>query len=262
MANRTSPLDIGRTLRHLAALLVVVGMIVALSAPVASACAKEEGQHCYAIVEYKMNESKGEAVLGSFANMELYYGRTPWWYKGDRQNGEMWVDMNNSHTRWIEGGAYVGAHYNPAGSSSETTPYYFLANTYGPGTYSELDYAGTGPAYNTWYGLYLAEKVGEANGTWCAQWAWDSKPDLCWSAYRNHATELQTGLEYATSAGTGAEINGRSVGWEQWTDWSWHEGWEGAYAHAITKYDGSPLCMVAPAPGYKYGSVAFADPGC
>jgi hypothetical protein len=94
------------------------------------------------------------------------------------------------------------------------------------------------------------------------QWAWDKSPDACYNDFPKKSEALQTGLEYATSAGTGAEINGRSVGWTEWNNWTWHEGWYGAYAKAHPNYSGSPLCIVIPASGYTYGSVAFADPGC
>jgi hypothetical protein len=211
-----------------------------------------------------MNASKGEEAYGAYANMELFYGRTPWYYNGDRQNGEFWVDMNETNTRWIEGGAYVGYYgLNNTGSPfySETTPNYFYARSYGPNTYSEFDYPGIGPAYGAWYGLYIAQQ-GVANGNWCVQWAWDKSPDACYNDFPKKSEQLQTGLEYATTQGTGAEINGRSVGWTEWNNWTWHEGWYGAYSKAHVEYTGSPLCIVAPATGYTYGSVAFSDPGC
>jgi hypothetical protein len=240
---------------------VCVVVVTCASVPAALACSKENAYHCYAITEYKMDQEEGESVYGAQADMELYYGKTPWYYAGDRQNDELWVDMNENHTTWIEGGAYVGYAYTAEGSSSESTPYYFLANSYGPGTYSEFDYPGAGPAYNTWYGLYLDEPHG-VNGEWCATWIWDNTPDRCWVDYRYKATELQTGLEYATEPESGAEINGRSIGWDEWTNWTWHESWSGSYKRASSGYTGSPLCINVPAPGYTYGSVAFAAPGC
>jgi hypothetical protein len=241
---------------------VTLAVTLATGVPAALACSKGETEHCYAISRFVMNEAKGEAAFGAFANMELFYGRTPWYLSGDRQNGEIWVEMSPNHARWIEGGAYIGAHYTSEGSSSERTPYYFLAASYGPGTYAEYDYPGTGPAYETWYGLYLAEREGKPNGEWCAQWAWDKVPDRCWIDFRTKSTELETGLEYATSPISGAEINGRSVGWQEWTNWTWHESWSGAYAHATPYRTGSPLCVTEPVPGHTYGSVAFAAPGC
>jgi len=249
---------LGRTPRLLVASAAVAALALAvLGAPAAFACSKEEGHHCYSVTYYEMSSAKGEKVFGASSNMELYYGVTPWWEAGDRQNAEMWVGLGND--RWVEGGATVGHGYN-AGTGAESTPMYFVARNYGPGSYWEFDWQGDGPGYYNWYRLYIAEQ-GTANGTWCTQWAWDSKPDFCFADFAPSSTELEAGLEYATSPASGARINGRSVGAEEWTNWTWHESWSGSYNHAQPFYE-SPLCINVPAPGYTWGSVAFSAPGC
>jgi hypothetical protein len=232
---------------------IAATLVVALaSASNADACAATEGHHCYAITSWTMDTTRGEKVYGAFSNIESYYGNVPRWASGDRINNEMWVGFGE--TKWVEGGATIGNLLDA------TTPDYFVARELGGGQYWEFDYPGASPGYNTWYGLYLDEPNGP-NGTWCATWAWDSKPDFCFPGFWTASAELEAGLEFATTQQSGADNNGRSVGWAQWTDGSWHETWSGAYRHA-EPYREAPLCINAPAPGYTYGSVAFAVPGC
>ena len=251
-----------KSTRNRLPVLVTASCVLAIAlatvgASKAFGCSKAEGQHCYALTEYIMDPSKGEAVYGAYANMELFYGTVPSWEEGDFETGEMWVGLGQE--RWMEGGATIGHGWSENLTGNGTTPYYFVARSYGPKQYYEFDWYGVGPGFNNWYGLYISEQK-TANGNWCTQWAWDKSPDFCWNGFQNKSTDLETGMEYATSPASGPTFNGRSVGWQEWTNWTWHAFWYGAYNKARPYYE-KPLCINAPAPGYTYGSVAFAT-GC
>ncbi len=235
-------------------LLATLALLLLTGVSPAFGCSAAERHHCYSLTYYDMNQPKGEEVYGAYANIETFYGNVPRWADGDRINNELWVSFEGGN-KWVEGGATIGNYLNA------TTPDYFVASEYGCNTcYWEFDYPGASPGYNSWYGLYIDEPNG-ANGEWCAQWAWDSKPDFCFSGLWTASDELETGMEFATKQRGGADNNGRSVGWEQWTNWTWHELWAGAYSHA-EPYVEEPLCINVPAPGFNLGSVAFAAPGC
>jgi hypothetical protein len=224
--------------------------------------AKPETDHCYSLSQYIMKSQDGEYVYGAYDDIESYYGKVPLWYEGNRINNEMWVGLGSEYnTHWIEGGAMIGSGYNEL--LGEEKIGYFVAYSY-PEHYWEYDYGAATPGYNNWYGLYLAEKVGEPNAVWCAQWKWDSTPDFCWNMNGapggNYSIDLESGMEFATSEASGARNNGRAVPQQEWNNWTWHEFWYGSYSKAEPFYD-PPMCINAPAPGYPIGSVAFAN-GC
>jgi len=245
---------LGTATRRLVLLVATLTLLLLAGAPAAFACSAAEGHHCYSLTYYDMSQPQGEEVYGAYADIETYYGDVPRWAKGDRINDELWVSFEGGH-KWVEGGATIG------NGLDATTPDYFVAREYGCGNcYWEFDYPGASPGYYNWYGLYLNEPNG-ATGEWCATWAWDSKPDFCFGGMWTASDELETGMEFATTQKSGANNNGRSVGWEQWNNWTWHELWAGAYNHAEPYWE-APLCISVPAPGYALGSVAFAVPGC
>lgn len=243
--------------RRFVLFVAVLGALVMMSAPEALGCSVEPGKHCYSLVEYNMNKSLGEESYGGHAALESYSGYVPRWENGDFITNEMWVGTGEGGAKWIEGGAVIGNYLNA------TTPDYFVAREYGPKEFYEFDYPGASPGYNKEYGLYLDEPYGDADGTWCATWDWDSKPDFCFSGFWTASTELETGMEYATPTSSGAYNNGKSVGQTQWNNWTWHEIWAGSYNHA-EPFRIKPLCIVTPVSGYTWGSVAFSyeAPGC
>jgi hypothetical protein len=233
--------------------VMVLGMGVLMNVTEASACSANAGEHCYSVVNWNMNEPEGEEVYGAQAELETFYGDVPRWEYGDFITNELWVAFANGN-EWIEGGAVIGNRLNA------TTPNYFVAREYGADKYLEFDYPGEGPGYYAWYGLYLDEPHG-ANGEWCATWGWETAPDYCFAGFWTASDELSTGMEFGTTTASGADNNGQSLGWALWTNWTWHEQWEGAYAKAEPSWN-PPLCISAPSPGHNYGSVAFAVPGC
>lgn len=242
---------------RLALFVAMFGVFSLAGASASFACSVEAepvNDHCYSQVEWNMNQPKGEEVYGAEAELETYYGNVPLWKKGDFITNELWVSFENSAS-WVEGGAVIG------NGSNESTPYYFVARQYNCNKcYYEFDYYPAGPAYNTWYTLYIDEPGGP-DGEWCTTWAWDSKPDFCFAGFWKASDELTTGMEYGTTTSSGADNNGRSVGWDMWTNGTWHRSWQGAYSKAEPYYI-KPMCINAPAPGYGYGSIAFAAPGC
>jgi hypothetical protein len=232
----------------------LVGAIVALllvRAPAALACSAAENHHCYSITSWEMSKAHGEEVLGAESELQTFYAKVPRWANGDRINNEMWVGLGGN--KWVEGGATIG---NGVDANS---PHYFVAKNVGE-QYWEFDYPGAGPPSGAWYALYLDEPEGP-NGTWCATWRWDTQPDFCWGGLPRSSTDLEAGLEFATTPEAGAENNGQSVGWALWMDKSWHKEWAATYTHA-THWVEKPLCNSAPSPGYTWGSVAFSEPGC
>jgi hypothetical protein len=239
-------------MRRIIVVLAALGVLALLYAPVAVGCSAKEGEHCYSLTYWDMNKSRGEELYGAKAEIESYYGYVPRWASGDRINNELWVAFENGK-KWVEGGATIGNGLNA------TTPDYFVARDSGS-SYWEFDYPGASPGYNTWYGLYLDEPHG-ATGEWCATWVWDSTPDFCWTGFWTASDEVETGMEFATTQQSGADNNGRSLGWALWTNWTWHELWQGSYTHAEPYWE-EPLCINDPAPGYTWGSVAFSAPGC
>jgi hypothetical protein len=167
---------------------------------------------------------------------------------------EMWVGFPGE--RWEEGGLSIGYPFG------EKTLYYFVAREYGgPNGYWEYEYPGSTAPWYEWIGLYIDEPYG-ANGDWCYTWAWDSKPDFCWSGFPTSSTDLEAGMEFATTTASGADNNGQLVGWAYWTNDTWHELWAGSYNHAYRVTPNKPICTTVPSPGYTWGSIAFAIPGC
>lgn len=242
--------------RGLCLFAVMLGALSMMGTSDAFGCSVTPGQHCYSIASWHMNQSLGEEVYGGHAALESYRGYVPRWEYGDFITNEMWVGLGEGGAKWIEGGAVIGNYLNA------TTPDYFVAREYGHKQFYEFDYQGASPGYNTEYGLYLDEYYG-ANGDWCAQWDWDSKPDLCYSGFPARSTELEAGMEYATPTSSGAYNNGKSVGQALWTNWTWHEIWAGSYEHAEPVRN-KPLCIVTPISGYTWGSISFSyeSPGC
>ncbi len=235
--------------------LLVAATVVAFGAltlpALATACSVEEGKHCYSVVEWWMGNPT-EEVRGAYDEIESYYGSVPN-YTSEFIDNEMWVVFPSKSNAWVEAGATWG--YGTPGAES---PDYFYARSYSKSNYAEAIYP-TGPPMYTWYGVYIDDP--SLNGSWCVQWQWDKVPDICFTSFPKTSKELNNGLEFATTTASGADNNGRAVGWAQWMDGTWHREWAGAYNHALPSW--SPgMCINAPAPGYKYGSVAFAAPGC
>jgi hypothetical protein len=197
--------------------------------------------------------TKPEEVKGAYDEIETYYANVPNWGTEFIDN-EMWVAFPQMNAEaWVEAGVTWGY-----GTGSATAGRYFYARSYGPGKYAEAIYP-SGPPFNTWIGVYL-DQPGAA-GTWCVTWAWDHSPDKCWGGFPNSSIELQNGLEFATTVESGANNNGRNSGWGQWMNGGWHHEWKGGSHHAEPFWD-KPLCINAPAPGYTWGSIAYAAPGC
>ena len=218
---------------------------------IASACSSAEGAHCHAITAWSMEHS-GEEVRGAFDEIESFYGSVPN-YTTDFIDNEMWVTFPSKAYSWVEAGATWGY-----GTPGPETPDYFYARSYSKTNYAEAIYP-SGPPMYAWYGVYIDDP--SLNGSWCVQWQWDTTPDICFTNFPKTSKELQSGLEYATTVSSGANNNGRAVGWAQWMDGSWHREWQGAYHHA-EPFRNVPMCINTPAPGYLVGSIAFAAPGC
>jgi len=233
-------------------------MLGLVSAPTSFACSHEEGKHCYAVISWQMNRSKGEEVYGAHAALETYSSDVPNWELGEFIDDEMWVGLGGTGkgTKWVEGGTTTPGEFENA-----YTPDYFIAREYGYENYYEYDYKEASPGFNTVYGLYIDEPYG-ANGDWCAQWDWDSKPDFCFSGFQTYSTDLEAGMEYGTTSASGAYNSAKSVGQALWTNWTWHEVWAGSYNHAETVTPNKPLCISAPLSGHTWGSAAFSAPGC
>jgi hypothetical protein len=238
----------------IASLALALAILACTGASNAFACGAPVEVHCYGITKYNMNQSKGEEVYGAQEEISIAYGSVPNWSseKGFLDD-EMWVGLGSE--RWEEGGVSVGYPFG------EKTLYYFVAREYSHNQYWEYEYPGSTAPWYEWIGLYIDEPYG-ANGDWCYTWAWDTKPDFCWSGWPKSSTQLEAGLEFATTASSGADNNGQIVGWEQWNNWSWHREWAGAYAHAYRVAPEKPICTTVPSPGYTWGSIAFAVPGC
>jgi hypothetical protein len=238
----------------LVSLSLGLAIILGIAAQSAFGCGEPNGDHCYGITQWNMNKSLGEEVYGAQAEISVGYGSVPNWSSEDGfLDDEMWVDFPGE--RWEEGGLSVGYPFG------EKTLYYFVAREYGSNKYWEYEYPGSTAPWYEWIGLYIDEPYG-ANGDWCYTWAWDSKPDFCWSGFPASSTELQAGLEFATTTASGADNNGQLVGWAYWTNDTWHELWAGSYNHAYRVTPNKPICTTVPSPGYTWGSIAFAIPGC
>lgn len=236
------------------AVIAALGAIALVAPAAASACAVSESSHCYAVTEWNMFGSPAQ-LIGTKDEVEIFYGTVPWWEHGDFLDNEEWVTFpQRSLSSWVEAGATIGPPY----SGSE--PRYFVARSYGPHEYWEYVWPSAGPGFYNWFGFYLDEPYG-ANGDWCLTWNWDKAPDNCFSGFPTVTKNVEAGLEFATSASSGANNNGRSFAWQQWTNGAWYRSWESAWNHAVP-YREAPLCENVPAPGYGSGSIAFAVPGC
>jgi hypothetical protein len=233
-----------------AAVLCFLGL-AAVGVPDALACSVAEGSHCYSISDWEMTKSP-EEVEGAYTEIEAYYGNVPN-YTSEFIDNEMWVAFPSKEEAWTEAGITFGY-----GTGSATVPDYFYARSYGPKKYSEYIYP-DGPPLNNWSGVYLDEPT--AKGTWCVTWSWDHTPDICWEGFPKSSKELNSGLEFATTVSSGSDNNGRNVSWAQWMNGAWHHEWNDGTTHALS-YREKPLCIVAPAPGYTWGSVAYSAPGC
>ncbi len=245
-----------RRLSNIRAVMLTFVVAIAMGVGTQSAygCNVTENHHCYGITRWNMNKSLGEEVYGGQAEIDTFYGSVPnWATEGGFLDNEMWVSFPGE--KWVEGGVSVGA---PVG---ERALYFFVARDYGGENYWEFNYPGDPASYNTWIGIYLDEPYG-ANGEWCATWAWDTKPDFCFPGFQHYSTDLEAGLEFATTTASGADNNGQIVGWALWNNWTWHEQWAGSYNHASRVEPNSPICTTVPSPGYTWGSIAFAIPGC
>lgn len=105
--------------RTLMLLLATLCGLALVDSPRAFAC--NNSVHCYSIINWNMNPSKGEEVYGAQAELETYYANVPLWEDGaDFITNELWVGFENS-SQWVEGGAVIGQ------GESQTSPYYFLA---------------------------------------------------------------------------------------------------------------------------------------
>ncbi len=235
-------------------LIAMLGALFASLAFAASSqahtCSVTEGDHCYSISEWYMSGGT-EEVKGAYGQIESYYGLVPN-YTSEFLDNEIWVVFPSLSETWVEGGVTFGY-----GTGGTETPAYFVAHSL-EGKYSESIYP-EGPPLNAWSGLYLDQP--QTAHTWCATWSWDSKPDYCWSGFPKSSKLLQNGLEFAATTASGADNNGRSFGWAQYMNGVWHEEWNDGTTKAVG-YREKPLCIVAPAPGYTSGSIAFAVPGC
>jgi hypothetical protein len=241
-------------LRAVLALAVVLSCLgaAAIAAPAALAtCSVEEGSHCYSISDWEMTGS-GEEVEGAYSEIEAYYGNVPN-YSTEFIDNEMWVGFPSLEEAWVEAGVTFGY-----GTGSATVPDYFYARSYGPKKYAEYIYP-EGPPLNNWSGVYLDEPT--EKHTWCVTWSWDHTPDKCWGSFPKSSKELNNGLEFAATVASGADNNGRNLGWAQFMEGVWHHEWNDGVTKAFG-YREKPLCIVAPAPGYTYGSVAYSAPGC
>jgi hypothetical protein len=219
----------------------------------AHVCSVNDGYHCYSITRWEM--TKPEELKGAYVQIEAYYGLVPNW-TNEFLDDEMWVAFPAAKaSAWVEGGVTVGY------GTGETKPAYFLAESYGPHIeteYFEQIYP-EGPPYNAWSGLYWDQPG--AGGTWCATWSWDHSPDYCFTGFPHSSTDVESGLEFAATAASGADNNGRNFSWAQYMDNSWHHEWNDGVTRAQPERE-KPLCIVAPAPGYTWGSIAYSVPGC
>ncbi len=208
--------------------------------------------HCYSLSIWEMKPP--EELAGTYTAIEAYYGVVPGWASGEFITDETWVGFPQyNEYASVEGGVVIGNYEN------ETTPYYFVARTYSRYNYYEEDYFPDGPPYNAWSGLYWDQPDGA--GTWCVTWAWDSKPDFCYSGFPGDSYDVSNGMEFATTTSSGANNNGRNYAYGQWMSGAWHTEWNDGATHAYG-FRNSPLCNTAPAPGYTWGSVAYSVPGC
>jgi hypothetical protein len=247
--------------RSLTLPLVVVGVAALWNAAPAVACETyPNSAHCYSETEWNMASSPSEEVFGIYTNLLAYYGSVP------HRSGyaafitdEEWVDFPKFNAQaWVEGGIIIGNY------ETETTPKYFWARRYNSeeNTFLKFVYPGEAP-YSTKIGLYIDEPHG-ANGEWCITWAWDTKPDECFTHFPKSSKRVQTGMEYGDINSSGATNNGYSLPWDEWNNGTWHESWAGAENEAEINWEHieSPLCVSAPIAGHNKGSVAFAVPGC
>jgi hypothetical protein len=247
--------------RSLALSVVVVGAVALCDAVPAAACESyPESNHCYAETEWNMMSSPSEEVFGIYTNLLAYYGSVPFRSGYDAFiTNEEWVSFPKLNPKaWVEGGIIIG------NAETETTPKYFWARSYNAelGSLVKFVYPGEAP-YNTKIGLYIDEPHG-ANGEWCITWAWDTKPDECFTHFPKSSKRVETGMEYADINSSGATNNGYSLPWDEWNNGTWHESWAGAENEAEINWEHleKPLCVSAPISGHNKGSVAFAVPGC
>jgi hypothetical protein len=231
-------------MRRIVPLIVVVAMaVIALSPASAQACSVKEEQHCYSVAVWEMHGA--EEVRGAYSEIETYYAKVPNWGNEFIDN-ELWVIFPSA--TWVEGGVTAG--YETGGPENLR---YFWAHSL-KGAYSEYIYP-EGPPYNAWAGFYIWEP--NTQGQWCVKFPWDGSPDFCYNGYPGSSRELNEGLEFATTTSSGADDNGRAIGYDQHMEDNWFYGWNSAFGARNL-----PLCIVMPAPGYTTGSIAFSAPGC
>lgn len=250
--NRWSRSVSARTAIAAAATAAMFGSLILAAVAQAHVCSVNEGFHCYSISTWFME--KPEEVRGGYLEVQTINGYVPN-YTTEFLDNEMWVGFTQKEHSWVEGGVTVGD-----GTGGASKPAWFLAQSYGPKSSQYFEYIyPEGPAYSSWSGLYLWEP--ELNGTWCAMWAWDTKPDFCYSGFPHSSTDVENGLEFATTAASGAYNDGNDSTWAEWMNGTWKHEWNDGKTHAEGERE-KPLCIIAPISGYAYGSIAYSAAAC